>query len=205
MRVCVCVCDPLACSEGCEIVQVRTIYSAPVNVCASVCPPHIAPWLNVIAGEITLLISLLPAALSLFSASPSTSYSFFVSPSAVCFHMSSSFTTYRSAPFFLILRFSWEALESGKGLNIRVNGVVLHFDTPHIISPSISLHGAEWGTFFLPASPPLTLAPYLPVIMCCRWEGIAAAQIALYLPIPSFLFYSFIDCPLNNKSEFTTA
>lgn len=113
----------------------------------------------------------------------------FVSPSAVCFHMSSSFTTYRSP--FLILCFSWEVLESGKGLNIRVNGVILHFDTPHIISPSISLLGEECGTFFLPASPLLTRSPYLPVIMCCRWEGIVAEQIALYLPIPSFFLFIY--------------
>lgn len=92
---------------------------------------------------------------------------------------------------FLILCFSWEALESGKGLNIRVNRVILHFDTPHIISPSISLHGEERGTFFLPAPPLLTLSPYLPVIMCCRWEGIAAAEIALYLPIPSFFLFIY--------------
>lgn len=92
----------------------------------------------------------------------------FVSPSSVCFHMSSSFTTYCFP--FLILCFSWEALESGKGLNIRVNGVILHFDTPHIISPSISLLGEECVTFFLPVSPLLTLSPYLPVIMCCRWR-----------------------------------
>lgn len=70
----------------------------------------------------------------------------FISPSTVCFHTSSSFTSI--ALPFLILRFSWEALESGKGLNIRVNGVILHFDTPHNISPSISLLGEECGTFF---------------------------------------------------------
>lgn len=58
-----------------------------------------------------------------------------ISPSTVCFHTPSPFTTYNSA--ILILCFSWEASESKTGLNIGVNGLILHFDTPHIISPSI--------------------------------------------------------------------
>lgn len=141
--------------------------------------------------EITLFISPITSCSLTFSESPTHLIFIFVSPSTACFHMSSSFTMYRSP--LLILHSSWEAQESGKGLNIRVNGVILHFDTPHIISPSILPLGEECGSFFLPASspPPLTLLPYLPVIMCCRWEGIVAGQIALCLPIPSFLLLTY--------------
>lgn len=81
----------------------------------------------------------------------------------------------------------------------------MHFDTPHIIFPFnfTALRGNVRLFLPLPATPPrLTLSPYLPVIMWCRWEGAVAEQVALYHPIPPFFFVCLVFfVHLFNKSE----
>lgn len=109
--------------------------------------------------------------------------------------MSSSFTTYRSP--FLILCYSWEALESGKGLNIRVNGVILHFDMPHIISPSISLLAEECGDFLPPciSSPhPFALSSCHNVVQVGRHSGWTDCTIPSNSLIFKFIYWlSFVQ------------
>lgn len=75
----------------------------------------------------------------------------------------------------------------------------MHFDTLHIILPSISLLGKDGWTYFLHKFPLLTFCPYLAVVMRCRLEARAAVHIAPHLPITTF--YSFIGCPLYYKIE----
>lgn len=137
--------------------------------------------------EITLFISLLPAALSLSLPLLLPHIHFRLSIHCL---LSYAFLFHHVSlpPFNSLLLLGSTGVREGLKHQGK-NGVILHFDTPRIISPSISLRGEECGTFLLPASPPLTLSPYLPVIMCCRWEGIVAGQIALCLPIPSFFLF----------------
>ena len=105
------------------------------------------------------------------------------------------FTTYLLVVLFL----SCEAPESEKGLNISVPGMILLFDTLHIISPPILLLGVERWTYSILKFPLLTLCPYLPVIRCCRLEGTLAGHIALHRPLSTYC--SFIDSTLHNKNE----
>lgn len=159
-------------------------------------------------SEITLFISLLPAAtplrLSLYLAF------IFASPSPVCFHTSppSHRVWLFSPPLFLILHCSWESTGVREGLKHQgKRGWYCILTRLVLFSPSISLLcEAMRDFFFLRLHPPrLTLPPYLPVIMWCRWEVAAAEQVALFLPIPQFFggggVCSFIDFALYNKSE----
>lgn len=142
-------------------------------------------------SEITLFISLLPAAtplrLSLYLAF------IFASPSPVCFHTSppSHRVWLFSPPLFLILRCSWESTGVREGLKHQgKRGWYCILTRLVLFSPSISLLcEAMRDFFFLRLHPPrLTLPPYLPVIMWCRWEVAAAEQVALFLPIPPFFW-----------------